>query len=102
MASSSMQRRIQRLEKQAQQKSRDQGGFSRASATLLVDILHMNEDLSSEEREAAIQEQMEFKPGPPPSPEWKQKVKEVVYCMTHDDGKPFQQAMAELKAMSKQ
>ncbi|MFO7875342.1 MAG: hypothetical protein R6U55_02010 [Desulfovermiculus sp.] len=57
IAMAGMQRRIQRLEEQTQQKNRDQGGFSRASATLLVVILHMNEDLSSEEREAKIQEQ---------------------------------------------
>ncbi|MGM0539829.1 MAG: hypothetical protein ACQERT_11565 [Thermodesulfobacteriota bacterium] len=100
---SSMQRRIQQLEEQAHKGGNEKsGGLSRAAATLVVDITHMDEDLSSDEREAAIQEQMKPKPGPPPSPEWLQKLKEVVQSMVSDDGKPFDQAMAELRALDSQ
>ena len=96
---SSMQRRIQRLEEQAQQKygKKEQAGLGRAAAELCVKIVYMDQDLSHEEREARIQEYM--RPKPAPSPERRQKYQEMVDATVNFDDEAFYKAKAELDAM---
>ena len=54
------------------------GGLSRAAATLLVEKLHINEGISTQDREKLISEYMTPKD---PSPDLKQKAQEMLDAM---------------------
>ena len=79
----SMQRRIQQLEEQTSKGGNEKsGGLSRAAATLMVDKLHINEGISTQDREKLISEYMTPKD---PSPDLKQEAQEMLDAMLGRD-----------------